>query len=307
MGLLSWPRVFDISRETSGQLAEVSDGFWLLSTRHRGGGFSLFPEVDNRAFVLQLTDSHHGREVLVVINATDPQQSFAQLDELSRQLGIPVAYVLSCGGAHHGYLAAWHGHYPKAQVLLSDERIPKTRNGKKLMQLQRVSTFDAHDPLPMFRHQLAAHSFTGLLGAREYPSPSDGDANSFVRAAAAMWQLARPTDHYDQLWLFHRASATTIAGENLAPYYSAAAHARLGWLLRQTLPCEQLKLATAIWDRDAVTRGWQTITRWKARQLLGVHDAVGSCFSGDVATALRKLATKAGQLGDQQAHDSNPN
>ncbi len=157
---------------------------------------------------------------------------------------------------------------------------------------------DPGNPLPMFAGQLEAVTFTGLLGAREFASPTEGGKNSTLRALAAMRQLAAPTDHYDQLWVYHRASGTIVAGENLAPYVSAHAHDQMSFLLRKTLKREKLAIAKAIWDSEAVVRGWRAVTQWPASNLLGVHDAVGSGFHGDVAAALTQVAREAGQLPD---------
>jgi len=285
-----------LEREITGRAVELVDGFWLLATRHRGGGFSMFPEMNNRSFILRLIDQTTGQPCLVALNATDPKQSLAQVGRVCQQTGLALGYVISTSGAHHSYMGAWHQAFEAATLLLGAERVPRTANGKELLQLQRVQIMDAGDPLPMFRDQLEAVTFTGLLGAKEFASPTEGERDSTWRALAAMRRLATPTDHDDQLWVHHPASATVIAGENVAPYFSKRAHAKLSWLVRKTLACEKVKLSSHIWDPEAVARGWQTVTTWKATTMLGIHDGVTSGLQGDVPQYLRKAAQEAGQL-----------
>lgn len=285
-----------LERETTGKVVELADGFWLLATRHRGGGFSMFPEMNNRCFILRLLDQTTGLPCLAAFNATDPEQSLAEIAGLCQQTGLPLRYVVSTSSAHHSYMGAWHQAFETVTLLLGAERIPKTANGQRLLQLQRVQIMDPGDPLPMFGDQLQTATFTGLLGAKEYASPTDGDSDSTWPALQAMRLQVSPSEHYDQLWLHHLATATVIAGENIAPYYNQTAHAKLPWLLRRTLACERLTLSQHVWDRAAVARGWQVVTAWKATTMLGIHDGVTSRLRGDVASRLRKAALEAGQL-----------
>ncbi len=281
--------------EAPGRAVEFFEGLWVLATRHHGGGFSRLPEANNRAFILRLTDAETGQPGLLVLNATDPEQSFSELDRLRGETGLEVTHVVSCGAAHHAYLAAWHDRFPGARVLVGD-RVARLEQCRSVMERPGVSVMDPDDPFPSFRGQLDALSFTGLRGPAPYESPSNEGRDSWWATLGAMRRILLPTDAYDQLWVHHVASQTILAGENLAPYYTRAAHAELSLGLRWALSAETISIARTIHDRDAVSRSWERVVAWPARHLLGYHDCPGGGFVGDVPAALREVAARAGQL-----------
>lgn len=289
-----------LDRETTGEAVEVFDGLWILATRHHGGGFSRFPEANNRAIILRLVDADTGRAGLVVVNATDPAQSFAPLHRLREQTGLEVSHVVSPSGGHHSFMGPWHDEFSAATLWLGAERIPRTANGARLLRRPRVALMDPADPLPQFRGQLDAMSFTGLLGPGEFESPTESGRDSLWATIKAMRQLVWPTDPYDELWLRHVASQTLIGGENLAPYFSRQAHAAMPWLVRRAIAPEVVTVTRKVADPQLVARTWAAVLAWPAKTLLGYHDSVGSGFVGDVPEALRRAAIAARQLRPQR-------
>src|SRR5580765_8181042 len=137
---------FDLSAETTGRAVPVFDGVWLIATRHRPGLSKHMFEINNRCFVFRLYDQKAGRSVLVVANAVDPAQAIPEVQRLERETAAPVAAIVSPGGGHHLHMAPWHAAFPSAKLLVGPERIPRTANGRKLMQLGRVETLSLDDP-----------------------------------------------------------------------------------------------------------------------------------------------------------------
>ncbi len=290
------PPPLALELEAPGVAAEVAVGFWVLATRHHGGGFTRFPEANNRSFVMRLVDG--GQAGLVLVNATDPAQSFAEVHRLCTETGLQLSHVVSPGGGHHSYMGAWHAEFPSAQLLIG-ERVATTSNGRGLLELDQVTVMDLADPLPMFAGQLDAHAFTGLLGPGEFDSPTEGKADSMWNLMKAMPKLLSSKEHYDDLWLRHVASNTVIAGENLAPWWSREAHAEMPYLVRKSVEAEVVtipKQGRKIWDAEQVATGWRTVSAWPATTLLHMHDTVGGGFVGDVPAALRAAALEAGEL-----------
>src|SRR6187551_3415197 len=150
------PAAFDLSAETPGRAAPVFDGVWLIATTHRPGLSKHMFEINNRCFVFRLFDQPAGRAVLLVVNAVDPAQAVGEVRRLERETGLPVAAIVSPGGGHHLHMPAWHAAFPSATLLVGPERIPRTANGRKLMELGRVETLSLEDPFPQFRGQLEA-------------------------------------------------------------------------------------------------------------------------------------------------------
>ena len=267
-----------LDREAFGVAAEVADGLWILATRHHGGGFSRLPEWNNRAFIVRSGDR------LVVLNGTRPALSFEAVRGVAAATGLSVGVVASSGGAHHSFLAAWHDAFPKATVLIGP-RVARTENGARLMALPRVRVMDAAALGAL--DGLDSVLFDGLLGPREYASPTDGGADSLWATAGAFRQMASPTDPYEELWVHHRPTGTVIGGENLAPYVSAEAHAQLGLMLRMGLKKDRVRVGgRRVGDAARVAQHWETILGWGGGTLLSYHDVLGCGFVGDVADAL---------------------
>src|SRR4029078_10022642 len=104
--------------------------------------------------------------------------------------------VLSGGGGHHLHMAGWIDAFPDAQVLLPPVRVPRTENGKKLMQRPHVAPMNLDDPLPQFRRQLDAVVFHALVGFPDHRTPAEGGSDGFLAMMKVManMMMRGPTD-----------------------------------------------------------------------------------------------------------------
>ncbi|HVR63957.1 MAG TPA: hypothetical protein VMU50_18785, partial [Polyangia bacterium] len=210
-----------LERESYGKAVEIADGFWMIATRHRPGLSKRMFEINNRALVFRLKEPN-GQSVLLVANAVDPAQSLDEVRRLAKETGAPGRYVLSVGGGHHLLMDAWIDAFPGAKFLLPPVRVPRTRHGQKLMQKPNVAAMNLEDPLPQFRGQLDAVVFHGLVGFADHMTPAEGGSDGPLAMMKMMMTMMRgPSDPVDELWLYHVATGTVIAGENLAWYYPA--------------------------------------------------------------------------------------
>ena len=292
---------FDLSRETPGRAVPVFDGVWLLATAHRPGLSKHMFEINNRCFVFRLFDQRAGRSVLLVVNAVDPAQGIAEVRRLERETGLPVAAIVSPGGGHHLHMPAWHAAFPSARLLVGPERIPRTANGRKLMELGRVETLSLDDPFPQFRGQLEAVVFHGLSGPPEHRSAGEGAPDTRFAHMARMFKFmtAKQTDPVDELWLLHVPSQTVIGGENLTWYYPASALHGAPFMLKSMVKPDRVQLMTMarkVADPDKVAACWKRILSWPCRTLLTYHDVAGSGFVGDGRAALAAAVERARQL-----------
>src|SRR6185436_13674585 len=109
----------------------------------------------------------NGAPLLLVINGVE-RSAISEVKRLEQQTGLQVRYVLSPGGGHHVLLPAWVEAFPRAAILVGPDRIPRTRGGKRLLAMPRVSTYDPAALLPQFQGQLEFVSFRGLFGAPDH-------------------------------------------------------------------------------------------------------------------------------------------
>jgi hypothetical protein len=291
----------DLSAETAGQAVPVFDGVWLIATRHRPGLSKHMFEINNRCFVFRLFDQRAGRSVLLVVNAVDPAQSLSEVRRLARETGLPVAAIVSPGGGHHLHMAPWHAAFPEAKLLVGPERVPRTANGRKLMQMGRFETLALDDPFPQFRGQLEAVVFHGLAGPADHQSAGEGARDTRFAHMGRMLRImtAKATDPVDELWLHHAPSQTVIGGENLTWYYPAAAMRGAPFMLKSIVKPERVAvftMARKVARPDKVAACWRRILAWPCRTLLTYHDVPGSGFVGDGRAALAAAVERSGQL-----------
>lgn len=290
-----------IDLETVGKAVPVWDGVWLLATHHRPGLSKQMFEINNRCFIFRLQDASAGGPVLVVINAVDPAVGVPEVRRLEHETGLQVRYIVSPGGGHHLMLPAWHEQFPRAQVLVGPLRVPRTRNGQKLMKLPRVRTMDLRDPLPQFEGQLDAVLFHGLCGPADEPTPPEGasDTKLAMIGRMAKFMTSKMKDPVDELWLHHPPSGMVIAGENLAWQYRAQDLRGQPFMLRSMVKPDKVwvwSMARKVGDAAAVASSWRQILAWPCRTLMTYHDRASHAFVGDGQAALEAAARAAKQI-----------
>lgn len=290
----------DLGRETVGKAVEVADGFWMIATRHRPGLSKRMFEINNRSLVFRLNDTTTGGPVLLVANAVDPEQSIAEVRRLERETGLPVRYVVSVGGGHHLHMAPWIEAFPEATFLLPPVRIPRTRNGQKLMGSARVKLMDLEDPLPQFKGQLDAVLFHGLVGFEDHMTAGEGGSDGpFAMIKMMAMMMGGPKDPVDELWLHHVPTGTVIAGENLAWYYPKDEYAKLPFMGKKMLKPDKvwlMQMARRAKDPEIVAACWKKILAWPAKALMTYHDPATRAITTDPRASLEAAVREAKQL-----------
>lgn len=290
---------FHLEREKVDEAAEVSDGFWVIATKHHPGLSKHMFEINNRCLVLRLFDASVEQTVLVVVNAV-AASAIPEVRRIERETGIPVRYIISPGGGHHLLLEPWHNEFTEARVLLPGERIPRTAHGKTLMQLPRVSTIDPADPLPQFGHELQAVLFRGLLGPLDHQTPAEGAPDTRWNMVRTLVNVIRHVeDPVDELWLYHSSSRTVIGGENLSVYYTTDQLRGQPLMLRAMVKPDRLAVQTMarkVADTALVTECWHKVLAWPALHVMTYHDPPGTAVHGDAQKVLHDAARAAHQV-----------
>jgi hypothetical protein len=294
------PKSIHLEREAFGKAAEIAEGFWMIATRHRPGLSRKMFEINNRCLVFRLDDQQSRRPVLLVANAVDPTQSVDEVRRIEKETGLRVGYIVSVGGGHHLHMGPWNEAFPEARVLLPPVRVPRTRNGQKLMKLGRVQTMDLDNPLPQFKGQLEAVIFHGLLGFPDHLTPAEGGSDGMLAMFKMMMTMARgPNDPVDELWLHHVASGTVIAGENLAWYYPADEYGKLPFMGRKMLKPDKvwlMQMARRVKEPPVVAGCWKKVLAWPMRTLMTYHDPPTRAVVADPHGALERAVQEAKQL-----------
>jgi hypothetical protein len=287
-----------IEGEIWDRAVEVADGFWVIAAQHRPGYSKHMPIINNRVLVFRLREGD--RAVLVVVNGL-AESAIDEVRRLSAETALPVAYNISPGGGHHVTLDRWHAAFPTATTLIGPARIPRTENGKRLLQLPRVRMMDAENPLPQFRGQLDAVLFDGLLGFRENQTPKEGgkERSAFGMMLSMMHEMP-PKDPTDELWLHHVATGTVIGGENLGWILTPEWRKRMPLMFRMMMKSNEIYVMDGprkVADAARVAAHWRSILAWPATTVMTYHDPPGVAFVGDGRAALEAAVDKVRQLG----------
>jgi len=289
-----------LAAESFGKAVQVADGFWIIATRHRPGLAKRMFEINNRCLVFRLREPS-AEQILLVANAVDAAQAVDEVRRLEQETGLRVRYVLSVGGGHHLHMDRWIDAFPEAKVLLPPVRIPRTRNGRLLMQKPRVATMDLDDPLPQFRGQLDAMLFHGLVGFPDHRTPAEGGSDGLLNMIKTMASMMTrpPSDPVDELWLHHVPTGTVIAGENLAWYYPAAEYRKLPFMGRKMLKPDKvwlMEMARRVTDPAIVRAGWNKVLSWPMTTLMTYHDPPTHAVTSDARATLERAVRDAKQL-----------
>jgi len=286
-----------LDAETWDRAVEVADGFWVIAAQHRPGYSKHMPVINNRVLVFRLTEN--GKPVLVVVNGL-AESAIAEVQRISSETGLPVTYNISPGGGHHVTLDRWHEAFSTATTLVGPTRIPRTTNGQKLMKLPRVRTMDAADPLPMFKGQLDAVLFDGLLGFRDNLTVKEGgkQLSAFGQMLMMMKEMP-PKDPTDELWLCHVSTGTVIGGENLGWILTPEALKTMPFMFRMMMKPMTVYVMDGprkVSDKAKVAGHWKAILSWPASTVMTYHDPPGVAFVGDGRAALEAAARKVKQV-----------
>ena len=288
-----------LAQETFGKAVPVAEGFWILATRHRPGLSKNMFEINNRCLIFRLNDQ--GKPVLLVANAVDPAQAFGEVHRIEKETGLAVRYLLSVGGGHHLHMAPWVEEFQQARVLLPPVRVPRTRNGQKLLKMSRVEVMNLEDPLPQFKGQLDAVVFHGLLGLRDTLTAGEGGPDTGWAMMKVMFEMVKgPSDPVDELWLHHAATGTVVAGENLAWYYPAAERAKLLFMGKAMIKADKVWIfdkPRKVGDAAVVAACWKKVLAWPARALMTYHDPPGNAATQEPQAALERAVRDVRQLG----------
>lgn len=289
-----------LDRETFDQAVEVSDGFWMIATRHRPGFMNMQPEVNNRCLVFRVRDGARGEDVLLVSNGVDPKV-IPEVRRIERSTGLKVRTILSPGGGHHLLMPAWRDEFKDAEVLVCPVRVPNTPSAQPLMSGGRVRAMDLENPLPGLEGQLEAVVFHGLYGFPDMKTPFEGKKEGFFTMFSMMKEMMSLRTPDDELWLHHVPTGTVIGGENLGWILSERTVKGFPFMMRGMMKANTVYVndkARKVSDAIVVRDCWKRILTWPGRTLMGYHEPPGEAFVGDVQSELARAAKQVRQLED---------
>ncbi|HEX6765250.1 MAG TPA: hypothetical protein VF103_07220 [Polyangiaceae bacterium] len=300
MSLPNTTKSIHLERETFDRAVEVSDGFWMIATRHRPGFMKMQPEVNNRCLIFRVRDQKRNEDVLVVSNGVDPKV-IPEVRRIERETGLSVRTILSPGGGHHLLMPAWRDEFTRAEILVCPVRVPNIASAEPLMRGGRVRAMDLVNPLPEFAGELEAVVFHGLYGFADMKTPFEGKKEGFFTMFSMMKEMMSLKTPDDELWLHHVPTGTVIGGENLGWILSEKTVKSFPLMMRPMMKVNTVYVqdkARKVSDPRVVRDCWKRILDWPGRTLIGYHEPPGEGFLGDTRAELGRAVRQVGQLSD---------
>jgi hypothetical protein len=167
------------------------------------------------------------------------------------------------------------------------------------MQGPRVTALDASNPLPQLEGQLELVVFDGLYGFPDMRTSFEGRKERFYDMLRMMKEMMSLRSPVDEIWLYHPATETVIAGENLNWILSEETLATFPMMMKMMFKANTIMIqdkARKVADPERVAKHWKAILAWKSRTLMGYHERPGEAFFGDGQAALAEAVKRAGQL-----------
>lgn len=151
----------------------------------------------------------------------------------------------------------------------------------------------------MFHGQLEAVNFDGIGGFKENMTPKEGAKDSKFSFLKVLANNMPPKDPHDELWLYHVASHTLIAGENLGWNLSKQQLGSMSFMFRMMMKAEQVYILTGprpVLNKEHVKTNWQKILAFPAENVLTYHDTLGTGSLGNGQAKLAAAVAKAKQI-----------
>jgi hypothetical protein len=317
----------DFSREDWDEAAQITEGIWVVATRHNpglAGGL----EINNRTFVFRLKNPA-GVEQLLAFgcgNAT----TITAIQKLEAETGLKLGWVVGNGGSHHLFLDLWYQAFPDARILVPGQRIPHTKNGKELAQKYADRWELMRGPKPKqlveeFGDQIDCVIFDQLLANKE-PDSKSGVAHDHRAKGVKLSGFGRLklftkiskdfSQPNDEVFFFHRDTGLVIAGHNFQFIYRPKGYKPLprfrmqdggfplNIILKLLLPDGTFKSAfegqpAPIADSKIHAAEWEAVLDWDIRHWTSCHNPPqvhGPDMSGDdIKAAVRASLARTGE------------
>ncbi|KAL7425916.1 hypothetical protein ACHAXM_000236, partial [Skeletonema potamos] len=122
----------DFSKESyTATYTKVADGTYVVSETHRPHHKDSMPELNNRAFLYEVTTAEDGKHLLM--SGMPGSKAIEHVKQLEKDLSLSVKTIVTSGDFHHMSMKGWLDAFPDTTFVHSALKFPTTRNGKEIL------------------------------------------------------------------------------------------------------------------------------------------------------------------------------
>jgi len=131
---------FNLSRESFDKdYAQVADGVYTVSERHKAGGASFFPDMNNHGFIYHVTNEFGVKHLL--LNGIPGPSCIPKVQKIEKDTGLELTLIVLSGDFHHMAIKNWldashrsrwcilHSSSPRPEMGWPSSRTLITRRG----------------------------------------------------------------------------------------------------------------------------------------------------------------------------------
>jgi len=104
----------------------------LWSERHKAGGASFFPDMNNCGFIYHVTNEFGVKHLL--LNGIPGPSCIPKVQKIEKDTGLELTLIVLSGDFHHMAMKNWLDAYPQVEVVHSALKFPTTRNGMAILE-----------------------------------------------------------------------------------------------------------------------------------------------------------------------------
>lgn len=233
----------DFSKESyDATWTEVYDGVYVLSETHRPHHKDSMPELNNRAFIFQVTDEQFGEHFLMSGMPGSPSIKKAQALESAK--GLKIREIITSGDFHHMSMKGWLDAYPEATFYHSNLKFPTTRNGKEILANEdykkRIVLCDGFDIPAMAKYSdsIQFFAFNQFLVYPDQPFMTQSESTKDKpkeNIMSYMMKIPPCTEPFLAIWVYHVPSKQLIIEHNFEAYLSKEQIGKAAFMIRHMM------------------------------------------------------------------------
>jgi hypothetical protein len=213
---------FDLSKESyDSDYAQVADGVYTVSERHKPAGAAIFPDINNRGFIYRVTNESGVEHLL--LNGIPGPGCIPKVQKIEEDTGLKLTLIVGQGDFHHMALSKWLDAYPQVKVLQSGIKFPKTRNGMEILQnpdyKARIELVSGPDfpSLKQYEDVVQFYGFNQFYVYSDKPWMSKDSQNKTKVGLVGFlknFSQAKPDQQFLSVWTYHVPSKQLIYEHN---------------------------------------------------------------------------------------------
>lgn len=278
---------------------------YVISQTHRPHHKDSMPELNNRAFLFEVSTKEDGKHLLM--SGLPGSKAVDNVKQLEKDVGLKLKMIVSSGDFHHMSMKGWLDAFPHTTFVQSGLKFPTTRNGKEILANQAYSKriilekkFEMPS-LEKYADTIKFYGFNQFLTYADAPfmtASEDKAGDTKARKQNIMSYMSKigPIDQlFLAIWVYHVPTKQLLIEHNFMPYLSKEQIGKASLMLRMMMKSNQFASAA----NEKMPTGPKTMAGCKVRI---IHLTIGYSFLMNVAYAISSFFSQ----GPLWANGSNP-